>query len=247
MSRDAIDPSDFIHPYGEQSVMRDLATVERLRTKFETTDPHKKYADVLESILYEHIEQSNWFGESATTIKTSHYDDIINGIDLIVEFEEASKSLSHLGLAVDITFGTTSMQKKFQTIRSEIEAGTLAEVKYFESERSPHKGLYQKLPRVVIGAEREHVIKLAAMWLDPKRKKEFSDHPIQKVILTEISTQLQQFKEYAASVNRQELVPIFDRQLGIIRKILSSKSRISTEDYKEDKVVEAIRSQLELF
>lgn len=247
--RDAIDPRNFVHPYGEASVQSDIALSEKLSAKYERGEPHKKYADVMEGILYEHIEQSNWFGETASTIKTSLYDDYVNHVDLIVEFEEESKALSHLGLAIDVTFGTTAMQKKFDTIREEILSGKLTEVKYFESERSPHKGLYRKLPRVVIGVEREHVIELAALWLDPKRKKEFAVHPIQKVILQEIASQLDQFRAFAGTGGQEarELVPIFERELSVVRKILTAKRGLHTEEYTNDRVFGAIQQQLRLF
>lgn len=249
ISRDAIDPRNFINPYDAMTVEHDIELSERLQAKYETGEPHKKYANVMEGILYEHIEMSNWFGESASTIKTSLYDDYVNHVDLIVEFEEESKALSHLGLAVDVTFGTTAMQKKFDTIRKEILSGKLTEVKYFESERSPHKGLYQKLPRVVIGVDRDRVIELAGMWVNPKRKEEFAAHPIQKVILQEIASQLDQFRIFAGTGGEQarEIVPIFERELSTVRKILAGKKDIHTEKYSDDRVFDAIHQQLRLF
>lgn len=246
IAQDAIDPQNFIHPYEEAIVKRDVARAEKLRAKYETDEPHKKYADVMEGILYEQIELSNWFGESASTIKTSLYDDYVNHVDLIVELKEEAKAHAYLGLAIDVTFGTTAMQKKFDTIRSEILSGKLTEVKYFESEHSPHKGLYQKLPRVVIGVEREHIIELAAMWLDPKRKKELATHPIQKIILEEIASQLEGFREFAqtGTPEAMALVPIFDRELLIVQKILAEKKAIHSERFRGDRVVGAIQEQI---
>ena len=247
MRRDAIDPQNFIHPYEASMVAQDIALAEKLSAQYETDEPHKKYANVLEAIVYEHIELSNWFGETASTIKTSWYDDYVNRVDLMVEFQEESKALSHLGLAIDVTFGTTAMHSKFEKIRSEIRHGTLGEVKYFESDRSPHKGLYQKLPRVVIGTEREHIIELAALWLDPKRNKELAAHPIQKVILEEIVAQLEQFGAYAKAEKQDALVPIFERELAVVKNILAQKQGLRADDYKDDRVAGAIQRQMKLF
>lgn len=249
LKNDAIDPKNFVHPYGDVSVQNDIALVDKLSAKFETDEPHKKYADVFEGILYEHIEQSNWFGDTASTIKTSLYDDYVNRVDLIVEFSEASQALSHLGLAVDVTFGTVDMQEKFEKIREEILSGKLTEVKYFESERSQHKGLYQKLPRVVIGADRDRVVELASIWLNPKRKKEFASHSIQKVILQEIAIQLEKFLEFAKTGGEKAivLVPIFEKELSIVQKILVEKKDINSEDYASDRVFGFIKEQSELF
>lgn len=249
IGRDAINPMSFIHPYGMASVQKDIALSEKLSAKYETENPHKKYADVIEGIFYEHIEQSNWFGETASTIKTSLYDDYINHVDLIVEFEDEVKSISHLGLAIDVTFGTTAMRTKFDKIREEILSGKLTEVKYFESDRSRHKGLYQKLPRVVIGVERDHVIELAALWLDPKRKKEFASHPIQKVILQEMTSQLEWSIRFAKTGGPEAiaLIPIFERELSVVRRILAEKKNIHTESYTNDRVFGSIQNQLKLF
>lgn len=249
IDKDAIKPQNFIHPYGDISVQNDIALVNKLSAKFETDEPHKKYADVFEGIMYEHIEQSNWFGDTASTIKTSLYDDYVNQVDLIVEFSEESQALSHLGLAVDVTFGTIDMQEKFEKIRQEILSGKLTEVKYFESEHSRHKGLYQRLPRVVIGVERDRVVELAALWLNPKRKKEFANHPIQKVILQEIVLQLEKFLEFARTSGEEaaDLVPIFERELSIVRGILDEKKGINPKDYADDRVFGFIKEQLKLF
>lgn len=249
IDKDAIKPQNFVYPYGDVSVQNDIELVDKLSAKFETDEPHKKYADVFEGILYEHIEQSNWFGDTASTIKTSLYDDYVNQVDLIVEFSEESQALSHLGLAVDVTFGTIDMQEKFEKIRQEILSGKLTEVKYFESERSRHKGLYQKLPRVVIGVDRDRVIELASLWLNPKRKKEFSDHPVQKVILQEIVLHLEKFLEFAITSGEKAsgLVPIFERELSIVKGIMNEKKGINSEDYADDLVFGFIKEQLKSF
>ncbi|MGK2848459.1 MAG: hypothetical protein ACSLEX_00065 [Minisyncoccota bacterium] len=244
--RDAIDPITFTPPYDRMVVHNDIILAEKLRAKFETDEPHKKYADVLEGLLYEHIEQSDWFGGTASTIKTSLYDDYVNGVDLIVEFEEPSRALSHMGLAIDVTFSAISLRKKFDMIHREIVNGTLTEVKYFESERSQHKGLYQKLPRVVVGIERSRIIELATLWLDPKRKKEFAVHPVQKIILEEIALQLTHFQAFAetSNVKARALTPIFARELSVIKNILAEKRGMPSGDSKNDRVFTAIKQQL---
>ncbi|MGB3072977.1 MAG: hypothetical protein WBP40_04345 [Candidatus Moraniibacteriota bacterium] len=246
--RDAIQPDAFVPPYDARQVAEDKETVKRLESKFGSEDlVHKKYADVLEAIIYEHIEQSDWFGPTAQTIKTSKYDDYVNGIDLVTEFSNDDQSLTHLGLGIDVTFGTTAMHKKFQRIREEISTGKLATVKYFESERSPHKGIYRDMPRVVIGAEREHITELAARWMDPKMNRELATHPVQAMLLDEIEAQLSGFRQYARTMNQARLIPIFDRQLAIIKKIRVEKSRTVKNPWPDDRVFGAIRGELDFF
>ena len=97
--------------------------------------------------------------------------------------------------------------------------------------------------------ERDRVIELAALWLDPKRKKEFADHPIQKVILQEIASQLDQFRAFARTGGPEALalVPIFEREISVVRRILAGKKRIYSEEYTNDRVFGAIQNQLKLF
>lgn len=246
--RDAIRPDDFAPPYDARQVADDKALVARLEAKFGNDEfAHKKYADVFEAIIYEHIEQSDWFGPTAQTIKTSKFDDYVNGIDLVTEFSNEDQSLTHLGLGIDVTFGTTAMEKKFQRIREEIKTGKLATVKYFQSEHSPIKGTYRDMPRVVIGAEREHITELAARWMDPKMNRELANHPVQTILLDEIEAQLEGFHRYAQTVNQNHLVPVFERQLVLLRRIRRGKSQTGRNLWPEDRVFGAIKDQLDLF
>lgn len=243
----AIKLEDFRDLY-EGVVDRDQEWVERMEAGQSETDIHKMHADIIEAILFEHIEQSNWFGESATTIKTSKFDDIRNGIDIIVEFEEETNRLVHMGLAVDVTFGNTAAQNKIMKIKENIENGILKEVKYFMSERSPHKGLYRNLPSVVVGVDRLHLDELARMWTDDGRKREFAVHPVQMMILHEIRSQLMKFSKYAEQCGKKDIAAIYQKQLSMVQQILAWKSGVDSRTYeKSDSVHDDILRQLELF
>lgn len=253
MREAAIDPRNFVHPYGEDVVNKDIAWTEKMLKRYENdgTDFNMTvaHAEIVEAILYEHIEQSNWFGENVSTIKTSKFDDIRNGVDLIVEFEEEKNALLHMGLAVDVTFGEKSLQDKIRDIKSDIERGKLSEIKYFESERSPHKGLYQRLPRVVVGIDRGHMFDLMKMWVDNTRKKEFANHPVQAMILHEITGQLACFEQYAEKCGQHEIAAIYHKEGMLIRKIMRQKGEIAgAGEYEQnDGVHNGIKKQLELF
>ncbi len=249
MRREAIDIEDFVHPYGAEVLSRDVARVRKLEQEYERgLTVEKIYADIAEMIFYEHIEQSNWFGENVSTIKTSRYDDLLNGVDIIVEFHEKDQQALHMGLAVDITFGTNTAQKKIGEIKEKIQAGKLSEVKYFQSDHSPHKGLYQDLPRVVVGVDRAHILELSRMWIDERRKKEFSVHPVQKLILNEIFYQLTSFVNFAKACRQDKVARVYSQQLNIIQRIRSEKEGIALGSYQEDDgVYSSIQKQLELF
>lgn len=249
IQNEAIDPKDFVHPYSTDVVNQDIAWTERmLKQHAEKFDINKAHADIVEAILFEQIEQSNWFGQRASTIKTSHFDDIRNGVDLIVEFEDEAENLSHMGLAVDVTFGEMALQNKLKDIKNTIDNGKLSEIKYFASERSPHKGLYQRLPRVVVGVDRSHMFELMKMWSEGTHQKELASHPIQTMILYEVIDQLIHFERYAREQGKADIATVYRKQGLLVQKILRQKGNVDDRKYRDtDAVYTGIKNQLALF
>ncbi len=248
---DAINPRDFVDLYGENNVAHDLRYVEFRKLKFEN-DEIKRASDVLEAILYQHTELSGWLGPNAETFRPSEYDDIKNGIDLIVEFNSDNFS-KHLALGVDITFGTLSMGKKFERIKKEIESDKLALVKYFESHG--FKGALKHVPRVVIGLEKDTVISLAALWMR-NQNAELGNHFAQDILMREILEQLKTFKTYAESIDSAKAVRSYSQSIGILATALRERNtdnqqkerqRVHHDEIMDDRVYRDIQSQLEAF
>lgn len=185
-----------------------------------------------------------------TTRKSSFFDDYVNGVDEIVEIEEEN-SVNHLAVAVDVTFGT-SLNKKFDRIKKEIESGDLATVKYFENSERTFKGRLSKVPRVIIGTSKDNLIKLAKLWVE-RNNKELSRHPVQLEILDEMSAQLEAYRYYAEKLGKEDIIKIMDRQIAIVQRIKTSepkKELRKTADlsYKtDDMVFEAIKKGVESF
>ena len=137
ITRDAIDPKRFINLYGKENVERDLRYVAdneeawnaaRAKESPETIEKMKR-ATVLEAILHEHGELSEWFGGKVTMIKTSRFDDINRGVDSIAEFE-GKDGYSFLAMAIDAT-ASQHVGGKIAHIAAKIKGGHLASVKYF--------------------------------------------------------------------------------------------------------------------
>lgn len=243
--RDAIDMDGFEDLYGKENIERDKQKIARYQESFEMT-ANTAYAEILEGILYEQIELSDWFGKNATTIKTSKFDDIVHGTDLVVEFKDPTlQAVSHMALAVDVTFGTMSMEKKFQKIRVEIEKGTLGTIKYFQSESRYMRGELKKVPRVVIGLEKKQVIELSRVW-NGGQVKDLAEHPAQKLFLKEILLELEGFKLYAEQAERPEIVAIYAQEIAKIKPLLSEKGNIRLGSLEGDKVYLAIQNALKI-
>lgn len=235
----AVDPERFTDLYGKENVENDLAEVERLKERFETDDT-KKAADILEGIIYQHGELSDWFGPTAETIKTSEYDDIKNGCDLVLEFTEDDRAASHLALAVDVTFGNNIVKEKLERIKKEIDADTLRDIKYFESENHSFRGSLQKVPRVVIGVETETVSELSAAWVRGDNTY-IGKSQAQYTLLEEMKIQLETFTEYAEREGHEDVARQYRRALKTLRNILETKDIPNEETaWQEDRVLRGI-------
>ncbi len=240
----SIKSKDFVYLYGEENVSKDDAEVARLEAGF-SHGPEKQAADVLEAIMLLG-ELNNWFGQNAETIKTSDFDDYINGVDMVVEFNERLKSFYRLGLAVDVTYSPGKVREKFERIKKEIEAGSLATIKYFPSEKEDFRGEKRNVPRVVVGIEWDTIAELAGLW-ERKEYKKLADHPAQRSILEEARLQLKKFSEYAKKIGEDDLATIFERDLAIIESILAGKKNIGEKTFSSDKIFQSIEKELDSF
>lgn len=247
LKESAMDPKNFIELYGEQNVAADLEATARLKATFEH-DNAKELADVLEAVIYEQIKENEWLGQNTDTIRPSEYDDLVNGVDLVAEFNDSETS-NHLALGIDVTFGSDSMHKKFTRIRNEIHEDKLAVVKYYESHG--FKGSLTQRPRVVIGVEIETVLALTKLWMDRDTEK-LRIHFVKKIILEEIVRQLRTFLVYARSINSKKAVRSYTIALNTVEKIIENSNQIPLDDASEssigkDRVYREIRKQLEAF
>ncbi|MHB1163271.1 MAG: hypothetical protein ACYCZZ_01960 [Minisyncoccota bacterium] len=228
--------------YDEVALKRDEHEVARLESVFDRS-PSKIFGDILEAVVFEHGELSDWFGPQAQVIKSARFDDYINKIDMVIEFEDAEKRFSYLALGVDVTFGSQDLSKKFADIRTKIDSGELGEVKYFHSERQHFIGPKSKVPQVVIGTEMERVKELGLLWMN-RKNKELGEHPVQITILEEIVLQLETFADYAKRTGKDAVADIFAAELLKVRELLQEKKRNGMKGIKDDKVFAEIKRNL---
>jgi len=225
-------------------VAEDLERVRRLEEKFvkeetERSRELKKVATIFEGLVLWHGEQSEWFGPHAKTLKTSKYDDYVNGVDMVIEFfDEEEKTLAHLGLAADITF-TSDTTKKFDKLRGNIEKGELVAVDYFHSEPMSLHGRLSDLPEVIIGADRKTVLELTELWMERKNAV-LARHKIQIMILLQMKEQLETFAQYARHLaskcvdkelkaKQENVAEKCEDRLVIVRELLDLKKDIMKE------------------
>ncbi|MEK7596191.1 MAG: hypothetical protein AAB564_01420 [Patescibacteria group bacterium] len=219
-----IDPDGFADLYAREIIDRDKRYVAGLEKKFFKQaeknlerEHRQQLALIFEALVLDQTERSDWLGENAMTVRSSKFDDYVNGVDMIVEFpEEVSR---HLALAMDVTTSNI-LAKKFSRIREEINDSRLPRVKYYDS-KDFHGGL-PKVPRVIIGADRQSVWQAGELWLENKNK-ELAVCPMQKIILDEIIIQLKTFSEYAAGRGKKEIADSYGASLKIMERIINEK------------------------
>ena len=241
----AISFDDF--PRYSQSMKEDhRAKVESLKAKFQEQRPFLKWTEmkgkILEAIIFQHGELSNWFGENASTIKTNDWDDFVNGIDIVVEFgpDEESASHHHLALGIDATFSKRELEHKLSEIIKKIQRGSLPTITYFHSEETDYTGELRQVPTIIIAADEKSIDGLTDLWMS-SQNSELARHPFQLQILYEAQEQINFFIEYAKhlqetgfnpQVNYQAIIAKYQQALARINKILKNKEN-QTSPIKE--------------
>lgn len=250
LKENSISLDDFDGLYDPKKLDGDREKVRRKEAGF-VHESHKDYSDVLEAIIFDQIDGGMWFSKNTRAIKTSSFDDYYNGSDLILEIEDTARTLAHLSLSVDVTFGTNTEKEKIAKIKKNIDNGTLGQIDYFKSSRSQFRGEMSLIPQVIIGVEKDTVINLANLWMDkhehPEIATKLDEHPIKRLILSEILLQLYTFRTYAKETNKLELVPIYEKDIQILEEILHNQGVVDTSSLRDDKVFAAIRESLSVF
>jgi len=264
LSQIAINPVDLVREddpndiYSMTRVQQDLAYVEDRNKDFAQSGREKlpnglsladvkKLAEIAEYDLIRGINIGGWIPEGRA-LKTSEFDDIRNGVDMIIEIGEKASSIGHLGLGVDVSF-SLNLQKKFQRIKHEIDSydgdrERLGVVKYFQSNKAGMRGELSGLPRVVAAFD------LGVMEDLSVKSDRLEGHIGQAIMISSMEKQLSTFHSYAEDVNpacAEEL----QRSLAMVRAIdqmTRSTQRLEESGYvKNCKADEAIEAGLDLF
>lgn len=272
----AVKMEDFlnIQGFGKDVVKKDKHNVAQKKTRIREmgTEPSKK-AKLLEAILAEQIELSDWFGGEVLTIIPTEYDDLYNGVDLAIEFEKDTKP-TYAALGIDVTSSARSIEKKLAIIKAYILRGDLGQIKYFKSERDnlPPRQM-QGIPQLVIGANKDLIKELSELWLAVNRerihkeqaytglsveavqsqkekmhkaRKDLATNRVQVLLLKEIQIQLEAFAKFARKKNIPEVAEKFESLLHLISPILEEKKITPDDSAKnsEDEVYKAIQIAL---
>ena len=244
-----IDPNKFKGLYSDEIIKEHEDYVESRQNKFkEFNRPEQieaqKYAIVFEAIIHDQVDMNGWLGEHATAQKASWYDDLKNGIDEIIEFEQTETSpTSHLALGVDVTFGK-GVVDKMNDIKHRIDSGKIGVIKYLLTDT--YRDEMKNVPRVIVGVDMKNLNEIIKLWVENK-KRGLAQHRIKFMILSQIMVQLNDFAQYAEKSNQPVIANSYNRVLKIVENIWDEESKkfpgeAGNFNFEDDRVCSAIRN-----
>lgn len=258
----------FEDQYGKDEIAADL---EKIRIKKEhieesgqkTESTKKKRSQILEGVLTEQIELSNWFGNDVSTVVASEFDDLFNGIDLILELGDTDN------VGIDVTSTTERIEKKLSIIKEHILRGYLSQAKYFQSEKHDPKRKIKRLPQLIVGVGSELVQEISELWLTTnslriagksplelseeqrtlvrQAREGLANNRIAVLLLQQIKTQLETFEKFAQSKGQAKAAKKFKRLLFVIEEKLKQKKLAPEEEEKnnQDIIFKALKLNLQ--
>lgn len=263
MHRPELD--DFADIYPKEKIDSDKRELSRVKTKIhkkESAVPAEERAmkdllmrrgEALEVIVGDSIEMRNWFGENAMIQRTSEVDDVLHGIDAVVELDREDEDAQRMAMAIDAYSGTSwnILEKKIKRNMERLAGNDeSAKIEYFESQIPDKDGNYYKGPLndlvpIVIGISGENAndlfkkfsrllrIKDLERKLDPREleikrglENDINSHPVQLLFLEEILVQLNGYNKVIEQDPGKVSPEIQDQVNGlqdIIKSIISER------------------------
>ena len=238
LSEESIKTNQFRDLYGKEVVNRDNNLVTRLKQDF--AENHKKIlpnginfeqlkqlSDVTEAYLLRGFNEGKWIPH-CNGIKTSDYDDYVNGVDMVLEYDNADSPARHIGLGIDVTFAS-NVEDKLAKIKREIETGALTSIKYFDSPNSHFRGELKKVPRAVAGFDIDSIRRLARLRQTGGELPE--NDPLRFVVLHQLDMQMKTFSEYASkkSLPSQEVLSRTSKFITLLYSFVKQNNHYDPE------------------
>lgn len=227
--RIAIESFRGVPGYTDEEIDGDIKKSQALEKKFDSRNPVKETAKVLEACLS--LQSKQLFGHEVEVIVPSSYDDFVNGVDVILAFKD-TRGESTFAAAVDVTFGDVS--GKFERALTDIENDTAGTIKYLDT--GTYKGRKDGVPRLVIGLEQGSVRELAGLLVRGKLA-EVTKHPLRRAIVEELHLEIKGFHAYAEARGKTNAAKVYKQALPIIERAAQNCRNIpyKTEDFDVEK------------
>ncbi len=237
--------------YTEEEVEKDKKKLKSTEAKFKKKDAElspderkelemsRKRGEAMEIVLADLLDR--WFETDdieVITQRTTRFDDVVNGIDIIIEFK-TPESIEKSALAIDASLNVAGIKEKLKRCYKKVtDENKEFQVKYFqgqfvdESGEYPHGRLQSVIPMAAgLGYKNandlfeEFAEYLSARDRSPdegrEKMKKLENNSIKKIFLKQIQNQLDFYKRNHEKIN--------DDLVAEIEKISSIIDRVSEE------------------
>lgn len=258
----------------EQKTQETLARIRRdeetqREELFQKTD--RLRAEALEIIIARMIENYLWFGDNFYFSHASHYDDLFNKVDGVLEYYDEETIREHLAVAIDATkavdIDVVSKKIRDNTDRLIGRNGRpRSMVKYFESPKNGEQSTLFDVVPVVVGIDGKHLDELIMLFantenlrkqmkMEPdnktirsnlqKKETQLTAHPAATVFMHEIMYQLQTYDRLLDTEPPSERRSAALTKIVILRSIferaLSTRPALPNE-MQADRTYQTIKS-----
>lgn len=261
-------------PYEAREVAEDRGDVSNLHRKMarsqvqdirnkpqQEADHFKKSVELgraFEGVLLAQMQEKKWLGENVQILIPTRYDDVINGVDAVIEVENDAQ-YSHLALGVDVASGHASTHKKIEKIFDEIRHGELAQMRYFHSKALGIRGQKDNIRRVIISADRNSAAENISLWMDEQKTGNEGDEYFQQRMRIQIYMELMlQLRSFALYAKRHDQIEIAQGYISdfkfmektvkqLIEKDISLNNNITKiqKDVRQDQAYHEMKELLE--
>ena len=252
--RPTIQDEDFFSTYSRAEVAKDQSWLDRI-TANDINEPKTQRSRTLETAMMHYAESADWISLNPETgesyaIPTTEYDDDVNHIDFVMEWQYKGQ-VYRLGIDATTSESGETLTKKENKIQEEIKRGKLGTVKYLISQARPEfQGRISKLPRVVLAVNRELLQELC-QDLITKKPAELADNPVQFLLLEQIRESMSDQIKYALSLLldrlEKKLNGFNEKSQKQLIPLLQNIEKLSQEPENLTQVLTILEQHKELF
>lgn len=265
-----IDHFKNLEKYNSEEIEKDKKTLDNAKKKFESYkeemseeekekfEKSRERGEALEITLTYLLER--WFEAEdlqVMTQRTTEFDDVVNGTDLIVEFKTPD-SVEKLAMAVDASLHVVGIKEKLRKCFKRTTGKDRSfQVKYFQSQfedkdgNFPHGNL-KNVVSLVTGLGPKNANKLFDDFAEylairdknfkkaEKKMKKMESNSIKKIFINQIEKQIEMYKNKKNELNAETLDEI--EKISTIIKDISKEMNSIVCDFqqKDDQVLNEI-------
>lgn len=250
-NKDSSETVDYYHEFesvikgGKQEIQKDFDKLQERKELFkQKNDIHspnykkienaKKIATLTECAVATGVSQLKWFGEKVSIVRASEFDDVMHGIDDLLEIKKDSDESDFLGLGIDVTFRgleSEEFKQKFFKLLQSIFDGYQPTIKYLKDDQGNCKKEF-KVPKMVLYFNVDDVRDMIEILRNigiSSEQDSLQNSPQRKNIMNQIIHSCKKLAKFAEECKK----PIFRKYYTVI----NSLKELSFNDAQIDEMI----------